>query len=247
LALIDASGSSLGLATISGDAFRNRVFSGASAGTCWTSCGIPFRRYLSSGFVHGFATLGLRSSDGSGSIYGTSVITAHLVRCRKVSGKITGTSVFLESGPKPIRGFSHLAAFAEIYHIAVPICLRSKPKAFRYGQDIQKGDLAIWLREIGRGPISPFLVTYALFQTLPGDQLIQVGPCERTPVRGNVGEYYAVGVAGAGGQPGRWVIKWRYQVSFMSTIYEEAMEFDVLDTILARIPDVNRVCKRGWY
>ena len=105
----------------------------------------------------------------------------------------------------------------------------------------------MWLRKIGGTYISPYQVTYALYQVVPGNQLVLIGPVARTPASGTVGEYYATGVVGAGGQPGRWVVKWRYQVSYGGPTYEEAMEFDVQDAVMAGVPDPTRICKIGWF
>lgn len=205
------------------------------------------RRFITSGFPHGLGTLHLAHEDSQGHAFGLGVLSGTPVRPVALEGAVRGQGRLSWSYPLPLRGHTTLAAYMEVFQVPVPICLRAPVRSYRWGQDFQRGDLGIWLRQIGGFAISPFKVTYALYQVVPGNQQRLVGPPERVPATGDVGEFYATGIAGMGGQPGRWVIKWRYQVSFGGPTYEEAMEFDVLDTVLAGVSDPNRVCKKGWF
>lgn len=85
---------------------------------------------------------------------------------------------------------------------------------FRWGQVLQRGDLPLFITDDTGNPASPFKVQYGLFY-YPAKAHCpqQVGPCDRTPVMADVGEYYASAVISCG-QPGDWFIEWRYQEVF---------------------------------
>ena len=110
------------------------------------------------------------------------------------------------------------------------------PNVFRFGHVFQRGDLPIYLKDLGGNPIDPFSITFTLYR-YPKDHeiqhnpnLIRVGPCDRRPVKADIGEYYVTGVAGECGQPGEWVVKWKYQETSLTTTIEADSAFTVWDT-----------------
>jgi hypothetical protein len=246
LSLVDVSGESLGTALLEGDPVRSLLMPGAVVGQA-AGNGTIVRTCITSGFIFGHGILTLWHDDLSGYVHGIGALSGIMVRCVGLHGFVIGSSRLVWSYPMPLRGFTTLAAYVEVFRVPLPICLRPPVRSYRWGQDLQRGDLAIWLRQVGGFAISPYRVTYTLYMVMSGGQLRLVGPPQREPARGDVGEFYATGVAGAGGQPGRWVIKWYYQIFFNGPIYEESMEFDVLDAFMAGVPDPGRVCKRGWF
>lgn len=244
--LVDVSGTAAGEALLEGVPVRSVLEAGVTQGEA-SGAGTLARLFITSGFSLGHGLLHLWHEDSSGHAYGLGVLSGVAIRPVALHGAFRGHGSLVWSYPMPLRGFTTLTAYMEVFRVPVPICLRPTVRSYRWSQDFQRGDLAIWLRQIGGAAISPFRVTYALYQVVPGDQLRLVGPLERQPATGDVGEFWATGIAGAGGQPGRWVVKWRYQVSFNGPTYEEAMEFDVLDAFRAGVPDPSRICKRGWF
>jgi hypothetical protein len=121
------------------------------------------------------------------------------------------------------------------------------PKVFRWLQLLQRGDLSIFFCD-GGGNFSPIAVVYSLYFVRPNGSRQPVGPQHKTPVSGDVGEFYAVGRAGESGQPGNWVIEWKYQRSTVYPVEVVEMPFQVFDAVLTQDPyDVTgRKVKFGW-
>lgn len=119
--------------------------------------------------------------------------------------------------------------------------------SFRYLQAFQRGDLPLFVSD-AEGPVSPYLVVFTMFFVRPDGSRAQVGPSYRTPVQGDVGEFYATGRAGESGQPGCWMIRWQYQRSFDSDVQCKDMYFRVLDAVQAADPrdTLQRCRKYGW-
>ena len=105
------------------------------------------------------------------------------------------------------------------------------PGIFKWGYVFQRGDLPIFITDTAGNPVSPYKVTFTLFRYAKGAcSPMQVGPCDRTPVMADVGEYYVSGVAGQCGQPGDWFVDWKFQESFGSTFSGDRFGFKVFDT-----------------
>jgi hypothetical protein len=121
------------------------------------------------------------------------------------------------------------------------------PKTFRYMQWYQRDDLSILLCD-DNGPVDPVWVRFTLYLVMPSGVRRQIGVAQRTPVHGGVGEFYASGKAGDGGQPGDWVIVWEFRLESQSVNQTTEMEFQVLDAVAANDPlDETVRCRRyGW-
>jgi len=105
------------------------------------------------------------------------------------------------------------------------------PGIFKWGYVFQRGDLPIFITDTAGNPVSPYKVTYSLLYQGKGEcSPRRAGPCDRTPVQGDVGEYYVSGVAGCCGQPGQWFVEWKFQEAFGSTWSTTTMGFTVFDT-----------------
>jgi hypothetical protein len=173
----------------------------------------------------------------------------------------SGSGQLVLSEPEPMRGSSSLSAFMLVQTEPLSVCAQARlppPKSFRWGQLLQRGDLSIWIREVGfprlnpfasdSAPTSPQFVTYTYYQ-VKGQALFQVGPAEHVPARGDVGEFYATGTVGRfGGQPGNWVLRWKFQRDSESPVQFEDYSFAVQDAVAAQDPrdQTPRVRKFGW-
>jgi len=61
-----------------------------------------------------------------------------------------------------------------------------------------------------------------------------------------IGEFYVTGLAGEGGQPGDWLIRWEVQNSAGAHIQTIEQRFQVLDAVAVSPRDGHRVNKHGW-
>lgn len=238
-----------GLAVVSGTATVLVGLDGTLEGLS-TLSGTSAGNFISTAQVAGQGTLSADlTTTASGTINGTSSVSQpDTIRVREFTGRIYGTSRLLWSAPRPIHGKTILSAFVVVETIAPAIkAIVAPPKCFRYLQLLQRGDLPIYISDRA-GPVSPFRVTFTMFQVRPNGTKFQVGPAHRTPAAGVVGEYYVTGHAGEQGQPGDWIVRWEYQRSFDGAFQTKEMEFRVLDAVLANDPrDVTvRVQKYGW-
>lgn len=222
--------------------------SGVAAGTSVVggSAGVLI---LSSGHASGQGTLAWNYLvDGAGIATGASSMTGAGFKYVTAVGRMLGTSRMVWSYPMPMRGRSVMVGHAEV--VCVPPLLRTNctpPKTLRYLELIQRGDLAIYISD-RQGPVSPVRVTYTMYWVRANGTRLQVGPADRIPARGAVGEFYATGRAGEQGQPGNWVIKWSFQYSFQSSVQTKEQCFCVKDAVLAADPrdTTVRVRKMGW-
>lgn len=220
---------------------------GAIVGAADVQGSAPYRSVIVSGLTHGLGTLSLREAALQGAILGEGVTWATLHRSRRLHGHIVGTSKLTFAQPLPILCGCNLSAYLDVVKVPLPVSCKTTLRTLRWGQQLQRGDLGIWLTLIGKGPISPYSVTYALYQGLPGCIPKLIGPPERYPARGDIGEYYVTGVVGDGGQPGRWRVVWRYQLTYGGPVLEEAMCFMVQDAIAAGSPPPTCTRQRGWF
>jgi hypothetical protein len=120
-------------------------------------------------------------------------------------------------------------------------------KQFRWGYMFTRGDLMLCLFDRSRNPISPYNVSYTMYQ-VRGQLIMQTGPFAKSPVMQKVGLYYATGTSGENGQPGNWLIRWSYQVTFQGAPTTVDFPFQVVDAVTKPIPGdpTCRVVKYGW-
>jgi hypothetical protein len=243
-----AGGTAAGTSSASGLAFITHGASGTASGTS-TGAATAGSEHIVSGFAHGQATVsGDVTTPAAGSVAGQATTTGSPVRIISVKGQSIGTSETFWSYPLPARGTSSMAAHVVVEsHLPAIRAIVAPPKTFRYLQVLQRGDLPLYLCD-KTGPVSPYGVSFTLYQQRPDGTEFQVGPSGRTPAEGEVGEFYATGRAGESGQPGCWTIRWTWQRSFDGATQTKAMEFRVEDAVLAADPrDVTvRVRKYGW-
>jgi len=110
------------------------------------------------------------------------------------------------------------------------IAKSTSPGTFRYGHLFQRGDLPIYITDVAGNPLSPYKVTYQLLVTPKNARgLMVVGPCHRTPVKADEGEYYATGYAGECSQPGQWFIRWFLQEYFEAPLTTADFGFAVFN------------------
>jgi len=179
---------------------------------------------------------------------GTSSLTGNALKIVSMSALFSGFGNIGLSVPEPIFGFGILSGHAEVIHLPKPLCACTcscPPTAFSWMQDFQRGDLEICIIDRHGNPLKPAQVTYTLFQLVRGCQLVQVGCGERKPASSGFGRYYVTGTAGEGGQPGYWVVRWRFRRSFGEPCVEQDVNFQVQDAIAAG-DTTPRMCKYGW-
>lgn len=244
-----AAGTASGTSLLSGVAMMVPGASGTASGVSTTSGTVGFGLIVT-GRASGQATVeGDWGTSASGTAVGQATVPPPTaVRVLRVSGSVEGTSGMGWIYPLPIHGTSSLAAHIVVEtHLPAIRAVVAPPKTFRYMQVLQRGDLPIYLCD-ANGPVSPYKITFTLFQQRPDGTSFQVGPQHRTPAEGEVGEFYVTGRAGESGQPGCWHVRWEWQRSFDGAYETKEMEFRVEDAVLAGDPrDVTvRVRKYGW-
>lgn len=206
-----------------------------------------YRIILFSGTTIGRTDVRQASPSLSGSSTGNTTLTAQLVRVCCIRGSSYGKTNLVLSLPMPIVGGTTLSGYLEHTEV-LPACTPCDLKAFRYGQFLQRGDLTISIVGPCGVCINPYRVSYTLYQIFDNSCFIPVDPMVREPVKGgDIGEYYAVGYAGEGGQPGKWAIRWEYQIFFDGAVNTKVEFFLVQDAISAGIPDPDRICQKGWF
>lgn len=202
--------------------------------------------YLGSGIFLGSSSFEWDyTQDGGATLLGTSTMTGEGYVIKNGGAVILGSSSMVQSTLYPVWGTS----FASMNPLVVtPVrAITMGPKTFSWQQLLQRGDLSVFFCD-GDGTVAPVQIFYDLyFVRLDGSRRL-IGPSQRKPVPGSFGEYYAVGRAGEGGQPGDWVIQWTYQRSFVHSLEVVEMPFRVLDAVLAQNPyDItDRKVKFGW-
>jgi hypothetical protein len=203
-----------------------------------------------SGAVHGSSSMtGDMTRPVAGETSGASTVSGSIVRMQTIGGIATGTSslVYIVEY-QHVQGSSSVVSHVDVEeHLPAINAIVAPPKAFYYLQLLQRGDLPIYICD-KTGPIAPARVTYTMFFVRSNSTRVQVGPGSKSPAKGEVGEYYAVGRAGERGQPGCWVIRWEFQRFIESDVETIEMEFRVEDSVLENRPcdSLTRVQKYGW-
>lgn len=109
------------------------------------------------------------------------------------------------------------------------------------------GGLQLFLRN-SAGSVMPASVSFTLYWLRNGVPF-QAGPANRVPARGpNVGQFYVTGRVGEFGQPGDWLVRWTYQQNFFSPLQEVESRFTVQDAVASADPrdTTVRILKYGW-
>lgn len=148
---------------------------------------------------------------------------------------------------EPIIGQTLMTAFADVVKApTVCACVCEQPKNYRMGSLLDSQDLDISLSN-PVGPFDPVCISYTLHQVVKGCVSKQMG-LSRKPGHDAVGHYYVSGMIGDCGQPGLWLVRWRYQSSFGGPFYEKDCYFYLVDSVLCPVPGdtLVRVRKYGW-
>jgi hypothetical protein len=185
--------------------------------------------------------------SGAGAISGTisQIYAAHPL-------PLVGSGGLHDSIPLPLNGFGTLSGFAELVQVPRPFCPPRHDKVFRFGYILTRGDLELRVCDAAGNTFAPVVVLYAFYQIVAGGQRMLVGPPNRRPATdtsgGKVGRYYATGTAGELGQPGEYVIVWRYQRSWWTPTMTFEEHFKVVDEVTSGDPGAlnGRCCKYGW-
>jgi len=205
------------------------------AGTIWVDL-------LVGGHLYGTGTAVIENQLAVGGlIFGSSMLTGDVSMFILASGQVVGHSSAILSVPGIVHGTSNVSAHMVVDDLT-PICSLI-PEGFRYGQLLQRGDLAIWFD----GNVEPYEVTYTLCMQHHGGWVC-VGPGNQIPVRDGNGEFHVAGFAGWESQPGNWRITWKYRKSSCSPAFEKMMPFRVCDaTLCSDLSDgLPRTRKYGW-
>lgn len=165
---------------------------------------------------------------------------------------MVGSGGIHDSVPLPMVGHGDLTAFFEVLQVPRPFCPPRAEKVFRYGYILTRGDLELRICDASGNPYAPVVVLFAFYQIVAGGQRMLAGPPNRRPAvdtrEGKVGRYYATGTAGELGQPGEWVIVWRFQRSWWTPTEFFEEHFKVVDEVTSGDPGAlfGRCIKYGW-
>lgn len=249
MALVDGSGTAVGTSTSSGSSVSIFRVGSSVLGDASTSS-VAGTLQISTGIINGTSLLEWDYFvNGAGQADGLTTLTGAGLRVINGGGRIFGVGQLLWAGaPMIIWGHGIMVGEPVVdHHLPAINAVTCPPATFRYLQWLQRGDLPLFLCDMA-GPVSPVWVRFTLHQVLPCGTRRQVGPGQRVPVQGEVGEYYAVGRAGESGQPGNWVIVWEFRRNFQSATQSTEMQFRVLDAVSAADPrDVTVRCRKyGW-
>lgn len=94
---------------------------------------------------------------------------------------------------------------------------------FPLGKIMGPDDLAITLVDSDGSPIDPYSITYAIYDVSTGVEVL-LGPAQRTPVRKELGYYYASVKIPEDANLGLYRIRWTFQetsVSPVNTVFED--------------------------
>lgn len=186
--------------------------------------------------------------EAAATFLGSSAADAEAHRARTASAVFRGESFLAYGTLFPIQGASFVSVSPVVDTHLPPIKgITMGPKTFRWLQLLQRGDLSVFVCD-GRNAVIPVRIAYNLAQVRLDGSRKYVGPQNRIPVPGDVGEFYATGRAGESGQPGHWVIEWMYQRTTQSAVQTTEMEFRVVDAVaLGDARELlDRRTKWGW-
>lgn len=238
----------IGGSTASASAVRQAIGAGTVTGAS-TFIARAGSIQLESAFFQGGSTFQWEYvGDAAATFLGSSMATAAAMAVRTTGAFFQGGSIFLYGELLPIQGTSFFSVLARVDAQLPPIkAVTMGPKTFRWLQALQRGDLSVFIHD-GSNAIAPVRVAYSLAQLRLDGSRKYVGPQNRTPVKGSLGEFYATGRAGESGQPGQWIIEWLFQRTFQSDVQRTEMYFQVLDAVAVGDPreQLERRIKFGW-
>jgi hypothetical protein len=104
--------------------------------------------------------------------------------------------------------------------------------SFFRGQQLGKGDLAIYLANANGTPSNAAEITYALYDFTTGQE-VMVGSPKRTPMNPSMGEYYASIIVPLDANLGVYRIRWTFRELVGGPIQQALQEFEVADKQLS--------------
>jgi|SRR5688572_1849508 hypothetical protein len=248
MALFDASATVLGSSSAAAIAVVRIIGAATCLGGSTFGAQVGVLQLSSAWFVASSFFTWDHQVEASASFLGTSAAGASGHAAVESRATFRGDGFFLHGALLPIQGTSAFSVASLVDAHPPPIkAITMGPKRFRWLQPLQRGDLSVFICD-GRSAVVPSRIAYSLaFVRLDGSRRY-VGPQNRTPVSGDVGEFYATGRAGESGQPGQWVIEWVYQRTPHSDAQRAEMAFHVLDAVALADPreQLARKVKFGW-
>ena len=182
----------------------------------------------------------------AGVLDGLGELLDNVLHIRGLEGVFSGNGTLLDSTPLVFYGVGDLVAYVETQQWPPPVCPPSVGPSFLWRSEFGRCGLTLRLCDEWGVPYSPTTVLYALYQVMPGGYRLLRGSFNHRPVQDGVGSYYAIGIAGECGQPGSWVIMWRWQIDAFSVVETREMAFQVLDGANNPCDTTTRVRKFGW-
>jgi hypothetical protein len=243
----DLSGAFGGAGDTTGSITFQGILSGLLAGTGDVSSLDAVRVFLVGGRTEGVGDIRLDTETAfSGLLDGTGDLSADTQQVLAISGMFWGYGDVVESAPLPFYGFGDLVGYADVRQWPAPLCSPAAVPSFRWNAEFDRCGLSLNLCDARGLPYSPVTVLYAMYQVMPGGYRLLRGQPNRKPVTEGVGSYYATGTAGECGQPGDWVIVWRWQRDPFSPVETREMSFRVVDTANCPCDTLPRMRKYGW-
>ena len=224
------------------------VMAGLASGAGDLICLTFNRLIMFGGQAHGYGDISDHLSVlMDGTVTGQGSTSGTLFRVLPLRGSSLGIGTLLESILLPAVGLGSLMGFMDVGRVPCPVSCTPVMPTFSWGQQFGPGELMISFTDAVGNPWAPVVVLFRMFRVVRGGTLYPVGPFNRRPVacQRRLGVYYVVGMAGEGGQPGEWVIEWRWQRSPYDPPTVERRPFKVLDAVAAG--DLACRCvKYGW-
>lgn len=243
----DLSGLLAGMGDTSGSIRFQGMLSGAFGGLGDVSPVAAVRTLLVGGSTAGVGEVYLDTESLlMGLLAGQGGLSGDPSQVLGLSGWFSGVGDVVESAPLPLYGFGEITAYVEFRTFMPPICPLPEVPSFRWQSDFGRCSLVFKLCDARGLPYSPVTVLYELYQVMPGGYRLLRGPPNRQPIMEDVGSYYATGTAGECGQPGDWVIVWRWQRDPWSPVQTREMPFRVVDWANCDCDTTPRVRKYGW-
>ena len=252
MAIYDLSGTSTGSGIVPPvTPIKAVVVSGLTVGTT-TLIGSMGRGFILGGQAYGYGSL----EDhllviAAGTATGQGIASGGFARTMAFRGTAIGGSRFYEIAPEPMIGYANVNGSIVVDRVPCPVmCPGPTIQSFRWGHTFGAGDLMFSIRDTAGNPFAPIVVLYRMYRVLPGGGLLPVGDPNRRPAKcgKRLGVYYVTGTAGECGQPGDWMVEWRWQRSTFAPTQVGRYPFRVLDAVLdTSTPDATcRVNKYGW-
>lgn len=248
MAVVDASGTAEGTSTASATEAVFVVCSLAFEGGSFVEAIGGIRQIVSGTFVGESAFAWSYGVDAAATFTGEAFVACDAGVIVEAKALAVGRSRFSYEPPQVIRGWSSFIIRTVVdRHLPSLRATTLGPKSFRWLQPFQRGDLPVLIYDQGL-PSVPYRVTYNLAQLRPDGSRRYVGPRERVPASGDTGEFYVTGCAGESGQPGQWVIEWKFQRTPQAAVETAEMRFQVLDAVATADPRerLSRKTKYGW-